>query len=783
MGVQPYFQTLKLPSNTSSASVPLFSGTATTSNMPVPTSKTWPGWARQMRDQRVNATFALPPGQTGTTRTTVKYVSTSGSDAANGDTSATAWKTLQKVSDYIQGLADDATALTVAILFREGDTWNYDTASYKTNYTSSISSGAGTTTIVLTAVPATWSPRAGDSVESYNGATRLGAHVVVSWTAGTKTLVLDSATGGTATAIQVNNAVLLNKPVYLGHYNDTALGSSSRALPCFSRYNGTLPSTWQSSTDRADANTAVFSCSYTPTTSVARVKQAGTKDFVLRLVDSLANCQTYEGTWFWSANVLYVHPFGKTLNAGGQIFSNPKDFSEVRFAVCEKNLTQGIDVSDVDGAVIDGIWIDGWGASQAVDTTYAGYSIAMRQTGTNRAVIKNCWGTSNNRHSIGLIGITSGGDVCVDNCLTGWCNEGSNYIFYQPNGGSTVVLSNSKVKYANVGMATAAYSSGNAGVGASQAVYAHTSGSSQYHACLLCIDCEEEPSQWQAQVTPSWNGGPSWSDPKDCRAFFFNYTHRFRDKTALDESGALVSGGATGQSRNSGAMAGTTTGGSIGKTMHINCRYEAKYVKGDTTVGSGADANDMVFITTTASDVYVNCDFTIDFGDQVANFSSRKRGWFDSNASKYHNCAFRFRGATRGSVGFNRGVMGATAGSDAVIFNSTIWWDTDQNTTTNAMYLGNGADSTGAALTQLVNNCYINTNVKTGKTGYDSDTLAVLDSMPPSNRPAKSNPSHVPTSQHATFYGYTLEYDFYGRVRGLDGKTTIGPYEAWGTAS
>lgn len=783
MGVQPYYQTLKVPSAVLT-SVGSFSGTATTSNMPVPTSKAWPGWARQMRDQRVNASFALPPGQTGTTRTVVKYVSTSGSDAANGDTMATAWKTLQKVSDYIQGIADDATALTTAILFREGDTWNYDTASYKTTYSGTISSGAGTATLVLTAVPTTWVPRAGDSVESYNGATRLAAHVVVSWTAGTKTLVLDSATGGTATNVQINCAIMLSKPVYLGHYNDTALGTSSRALPCISRYSGTLPATWQNSTDRADANVNVFSAAYTPTTSVARVKQAGTKDYVLRLVDSLANCNTYEGTWFWSANVLYVHPFGKTLNASSQPYSNPKDFSEVRYAVCEKNFTQGIDVSDIDGAVIDGLWIDGWGASQAVDTTYAGYAIAMRATGTNRNVVKNCWATSNNRHSIGLIGISSGGDVCVDNCTAGWCNEGANFVFYQPNGGSTVVLSNSKVKYANVGMATAAYNTGNAGVGASAAVYAHTSGSSQYHACLLCLDCEEEPSQWQAQTPPAWNGGPSWSDPKDCRAFIFGYKHKFRSATALDDGGGLLSGGATGLSRNSGAMSGTTTGGNIGKTIHINCEYEAKFVKGDTTVGSGSDAGDMVFITTTGNDVYINTAFTIDFGDQASRDFNRKRGWFDSNASVFYNCAFRFRGTTRGSVGFNRGLMGATLGSDAVVFNSTIWWDTDQNTTTNAMFLGNGADSTGAALTQLVNNAYINTNVKTGKTGYDSDTLAVLDSMPPSTRPAKSNPTHVVTSQHAKFYtSYNLEYDFYGRVRGLDGKTTIGPYEAWGTAS
>lgn len=759
-----------------------FRGTATSANMPPPTSMRWPGWAYQMRDQRLNATFARRPGSTGTTRTIVRYVSTSGNDANDGLSTTTPWKTLQKVSDYIQGLTT-AQALTVAILFRQGDIWNWDTASYKTNYTSSVASGAGTTSVTLTAVPAVWSPQPGDSVESYNGATRLGAHVVVSWTAASKILVLDSATGGTCNAIQVNDAVLHNKPVYLGHYNDPALGSASRALPCFSRFNATLPSPWSSSVDRADANTNVFSCAYVPTTSVARVKQAGTKDFVLRLVSSLADCQTYEGTWYWAANVLYVHPFGKVLTAGGLLYSNPKDQSEVRFAVCEQNFCQGIDISDVDGAVVDGIWIDGWGAAQVVTTTYAGYAIAMRQTGTNRAVIKNCWGTNNNRHSIGLIGITSGGDICVHNCLTGWCNEGANYVFYQPNGGATVVLSDSKVKYANVGMATTAYSSGNAGVGASQAVYAHTASSSYAHACLLCIDCEEEPSQWQAQVTPSWNGGPAWTDPADCRAFFFGYRHKFRDKTSLDEGGSLLTGGATGQSRNAGALVGTTTGGNIGKTMHINCMYEAKFVKGDTTVGGGSDSGDLVFVTTTGNDVYLNCPFIVDFGDQASRDSSRKRGWFDSNSSKFHNCAFRFRGTNRGSVGFNRSVMGATLGTNTVIFNSTIWWDTDQNTTTNGMYLGNGADSTGAALTQLVNNAYINTNVKTGKNGYDSDTLAVLDAMPPSTRPSKYSPLHVSVANHAKFYGYDVEYDFFLRERGLDGKVTIGPYEAWGSVA
>lgn len=754
-------------------------GPATVANMPVPSSVDWPGWAYQMRDQRL-AAFPLSD------RTTVRYVSTSGSDSNDGATTATAWKTLQKVSDYIQSIADDATARTVAIEFRKGDIWNYDTSSYMTTYTGTVSSGAGTTTLVLTAAPTTWVPRAGDHVQFYNGATRYGSGRVVSWTPGTKTLVLDTASNASTATVKVSCAVMLSKPVYLGCYDDPAQSAANRSLPVFSRFKtavlGPATTNWANSAGRADSNDNVFSTAYTPGTSIARIKQFGTRDYVLRKVDSLANCNTYVGTWYWASNVVYVHPFSVVLDGGTPSvpMSNPKSQSTIKYEVCEKNYDTGIPVSDVDGAVVDSIWVDGYGASQTQDTSYEGVGLWAAVTGSNRVVVKNSWFTNDNRHAlvVGGYNSSSGGDAVVDNCRGEWTNEGAVFVFYAPHGGMTGVLSNCRSKNQIVPTATQAFATNYMGPSSScQLFYSHTGSTSYTHAMMLSINCEDEPSQWPGAFPGVFDYLPTWSDPKDCRGFVFGYKNKYRNATALD---ALGLSGGTNYTRNGGTLLGPTSG--VGRCVYINSEFDSKVVKQDS--GTNGEAVDLVWNHPASgyTEVYLNCLFNVDFGPSYSRDNTRKRAWFDYSGNKLVNCLVRFMNMPTGSVGLSQRVMGASdPGEDFTASNTVFWWDTDQNDSSNGLYIGNGHNKAGATVTQLVNNAYINVGVKTGTNGYDSDAWPVVDSHAPSDRPGKTSKLHVTASRSAgAFFGYDVGYDFYGRARGLDGKKTIGPFEAWG---
>ena len=749
-------------------------GPATTANMPVPSSVEFLGWADQMRDQRL-AAFPV------SARTTTYYVSTSGNDANDGLTTATAWKTLQKVSDQIQGMTAPQ-ALATAIKLRTGDEWHYDTSSYQTTYTSTISSGAGTNVVVLSAVPSVWSPQPGDHVQNINGGTRYGEARVVSWVAGTKTLTLDAVTNASATTIKVSCALLLNKPVYLTKYDDPASGAVNRALPQLSRFQTTLPSSWSNSADRADANTAVYSTSYTPTSSVARVKQKGTLHYVLRKVDSLADCQTYAGSWFWSSNVLYVHPHGFVLDASSRPMSNPKDQSNVRYEIAEKNFDTGICGSDVDGLVVDGVWVEGWGASPTVDTTYQGDGAWIANTGTNRAVVRNSVFSNNNRHSLvmGGYGSTSGGDSVVDNCRGEWCTEGLPFVAYSGQGGATCILSGFKSRNPCLPVATQAFANSSSSPNASsQLFYSHTSSTSYRQALMLAIDCEDEIGQWQCHQAGGWDYLPSWSDPKDARGFVINYKYQARRQTALD---ALGLSGTNNPSANNGALKSVTSG--TGQLININSTFDARFVKLSSQAANG-ESQDYVWINDTANSVYLNCKFEFDFGSvqfSAARDNTRKRAAWDKNLCKFYNCLFKFTGQPMGSVGFSRRVMGAAdPGEDTTIRDSVVWFDTDQNTSSNALYIGNGTNNAGSAITQLVNNAYINVGVKTGANGYDSDTNAVVDTEAPSDRPGKTSKLHVASSRSAgSFFGYDVQYDFLRRQRGTDGKRSIGPVEAWG---
>ena len=749
-------------------------GAATAANMPLPSSKNFLGWAYQQRDQRL-AAFPL------SARTTVYYVSTSGNDANDGLTTATPWKTLQKVSDVVQGLSNSQALLTV-IKARKGDTWNYDTSSYQTTYSSTISSGAGTNSVVLSAVPSVWSPTPGDHVQNVNGSTRYGEARVVSWNSGTKTLVLDAATNASATTIKVSCALLLNKPIYLTNYDDPALGAANRALPVFSRFQTTQPSSWSNSADRADSNTNVYSTSYTPTTSIARVKQKGTLHYPLRKVDSLADCQTYAGSWFWSTNVLYVHPHGFVLDASSRPQSNPKDQSNVRYEICEKNYDTGICGSDVDGLVIDGVWVDGWGASPSVDTSYQGDGAWIANTGTNRAVVRNSVFSNNNRHSLvmGGYGSTSGGDSVVDNCRGEWCTEGLPFVAYSGQGGATCILSGFKSRNPCLPTATQAFANScSSPLSSSQLFYSHTSSTSYRQALMLAIDCEDELGQWQCQQPGGWDYLPTWTDPKDARGFVIGYKFQCRRQTALD---ALGLSGTNNPTANNGGLKGVQSG--TGKNIFINSTFDARFVKLSSQAANG-ESQDYLWINDTADSIYLNCQFEIDWGSiqfSAARDNTRKRGWFDKNLSKFYNCLIKFTGQPMGSVGLSRRVMGGTdPGEDTTIRDSIIWWDVDQNTSSNTVAIGNGTNQAGSAITQLVNNCYINVGTKTGASGYDSDIYAVTDTEAPSARPARTSKTHVPISRSAgSFFGYDVEYDFFGRFRALDGKRTIGPFEAWG---
>lgn len=105
MGVQPYFQTLKFPSGSTN---PVFTGTPTTSNMPAPQTRQWYAWCAAFIDWWL--------AQNPIARTTRYYVSTSGSDAADGLTPATAWQTLAKANTVIASGGGD-----IRISLRRGD--------------------------------------------------------------------------------------------------------------------------------------------------------------------------------------------------------------------------------------------------------------------------------------------------------------------------------------------------------------------------------------------------------------------------------------------------------------------------------------------------------------------------------------------------------------------------------------------------------------------------------------------------------------------------------------
>lgn len=199
--------------------------------------------------------------------------------------------------------------------------------------------------------------------------------------------------------------------VSIGRYGTAAAGSVARK-PRLTRYQSTSTSGWTLTS--AQTNTYQQAA----TTEVVVFREAGDVTGNLPYVrrQSIAEVEANERSFYWSANVLYVHVRGTSKNPG----SNGVSYEHLLL-----NSKGGIDTTS-DKIRVDGIVIEGFCANKANGDPYP---LHYRGDGTKTGVFTDCemyWGPNhpaghtNNSTPAGGNNANNGGSVWI-NCRWGWC--------------------------------------------------------------------------------------------------------------------------------------------------------------------------------------------------------------------------------------------------------------------------------------------------------------------------------------------------------------------------
>ncbi|MCU0315869.1 MAG: hypothetical protein MUC92_04695, partial [Fimbriimonadaceae bacterium] len=490
-------------------------------NMPHPLSAAFVGWCHKRIDQYMEG--AVPPES----RPSKRYVSVAGNDTSDGLTPATAWRSLQKVQDFIDSLTIPQ-AREAAILFRRGDTWFFNTAQGKASRSVALTAASQTAnTVTLTSAPVGFEPVPGE-MWYLNTSAALAPNEVLSYNSATRVVTFrENCYGASAATMSWETALHINRPVALGAYVDGTVPEASQ--PRFAHAVRLTNSQWNTTADPK-----VVSHTLSAGVTLARVKKAKAYNDCAWKVTTEAEVQARENSW---AQV------GTTVFYRFRIGENPREANVNGAELVVRNFQDGICVADLDGVFVSDIWIDGYGAygdRNATQMSYPGYGLRATNRGASVLVVRNSLFSNNNRHGVGTVVIGAGGVMVCDDCRSDWNDEGPPFISYASLGANECWLRNCSTKNTAIPIGVTPFNT--MGSGFSHGYYAHTSGGANKIGMCVALGFQDGPGEWMAVDTSGWGDAPSWISIRDCRAFNIDYRFEKLPRTPYFDRHTLSSG-------------------------------------------------------------------------------------------------------------------------------------------------------------------------------------------------------------------------------------------------
>lgn len=443
-----------------------------------------------------------------TARVSSYYFAQAGNDTTGSGSAMVPWKSLAKAQQTI----DAAPSGNIALFFAEGDVWREVPALTALNPTIT----QGTTAIFLGGGPPV-APRVGMYLTLQNSTT--GARQLVTVTAynSTNKMVTFSETVvGTYNRCAVNQCLYIDKPnVTVSTYRPSGSTTAPGAKAHFTAFQTPYDTSWTTSS----SGTTYWRNDSGALTGFGWVRPTfDTSVFPLRQVGNAWICATSSGSWCASGTIVYVNDWnGEVLNDGDRSIE-----------AAYRNYYEGIVVRDVDGTYINNIMLSGYGAGAPGDRSYDGYSIHLRMTGTNRAVVHNCEAYYAGRHLITHTGGGSGGIFTVVGCRMGWCiTDGLPVVGYGDAGRNQMVCAFNTFVGGTAPSGNTPFTHASNGYG----YYSHTATGS----ADLLLGYRNEFLVGPFMCWGGAYGNPgSWSDLANCKSFIVGERWPARPRTEYD---------------------------------------------------------------------------------------------------------------------------------------------------------------------------------------------------------------------------------------------------------
>lgn len=509
-------------------------------------------------------------------------------------------------------------------------------------------------------------------------------------------------------------------------YGDTTLPRAEISFATLTYVN----SGWSTSVNRSDAYSLTYS--RTEATVISCFKESKNHHYPYVRCTTIADVDATEGSWYQNTgtNTLYVHPRGNS-NMG---------FAGRTYEAIPRN--QSLNVRAVgNNNVVRNLVLVGGGCDH----------ITQSNSGSNcccAGLMHNvdCW--------IGSHHNTVGGGTMI-NVRMGWTSRapgnlevtGANHVFYiGAADGAECAAYNVNVLYGGLPTFGGSNISGSA-------FNNHSNGTAEF-GFLLYWNCTCFRNKFMVRTIGGGTDMPTWTDLKDCRAFFVEMKFQFPKGLTIGATSLppKIEGGA-----------------SIANGVCVNCQFEGGIVN--------TNAQHSNLYDTLYGD-FINCKWTGDFTETMMDTSNFRQS-FCAAAMTGHIVSSEItikangqrQSSTNGGLyGWSRDVVniGVNTPMTGTLTNSIVRIDGPQLA---VGYLAWNNDAT-----KINNNLYVGlTDVPGDNRGYanDANKVAVFDSV---DGFLPLGDSNLMTTIQPMLRGYRVEYDANWQIRNPF-NTARGPFE------